>query len=213
MIPIEKNRQTILNLLEETERDGIHDLINWLKTTEFFVSPASTRFHLCVKGGLAQHSLNVYDTFRLLNHYYYRETLTIPSVTIPPLLHDICKHDMYIWRGTQYGYRYVDEPPHGARSVELIKQFIELSPKEEAMIRWHMGYYHDAAEFNEVKNDLSKEHPEAHLLYFADHIASLFVDKVDNNICPDCGIEMLLESYDKEVWQKRFRCPKCGNLI
>ena len=51
-------------------RPGAASLLNWLLTTDFFEAPASTRFHGAYKGGLVDHSLNVYDC---LNDYLSRE--------------------------------------------------------------------------------------------------------------------------------------------
>ena len=41
-------------------RDGSDMLLRWLEDSDFFVAPASTKFHGCHEGGLLQHSLNVY---------------------------------------------------------------------------------------------------------------------------------------------------------
>jgi len=51
--------------------------------------------------------------------------------------------------------------------------------------------------YREIDNELDKMKDEV---------------KKDNN-CPNCGTEMMLESYGAEKWQQRFRCPNCGNLI
>jgi 23S rRNA maturation-related 3'-5' exoribonuclease YhaM len=185
MIPeeqIEANKEEINELLQNLNRKGINDLVVWLNSTEFFIAPASTIHHLNVPGGLAQHSLNVYEVFKLLNRNYYREMLPTSTINITTLLHDVCKYDLYTLIDGVYNYRYKDKQPHGARSVAIIKNYIELTEKEEAMIRWHMGHYTDVEEFNIVKNALSKEHPEAHLLYFADHIASLFIDEQEEEL-------------------------------
>ena len=37
------------------------NLLNWIEQTDFFEAPASSMYHLNVKGGLCKHSLNVYD--------------------------------------------------------------------------------------------------------------------------------------------------------
>ena len=43
-------------------RDGIDNLMDWLENdTDFFTSPASTRYHGSYEGGLVEHSLNVFN--------------------------------------------------------------------------------------------------------------------------------------------------------
>ena len=77
-------------------REGSSDFLEWLESTDFFVAPASTRFHGNHEGGLLQHSLNVYDCLNEevanagLQEVYSAETIAIAS-----LLHDICKVNFY----------------------------------------------------------------------------------------------------------------------
>lgn len=175
---IQQNKERIIELLLSTKREGIEKLIDWLKTTEFFTTPASVSYHLNIKGGLVQHSLNVYDAYRRL-YLMFVQASNIPedTIIITTLLHDLCKFDLYIENSIRgYTYRYPQSPEHGKRSVELVKQFIQLTEKEEMMIHWHMGCYNDFDEFKAISNRLSREHPESHLIYFADHIATLFMD-------------------------------------
>ena len=79
-------------------RDGSDKLLEYLqsKTSDFFEAPASTRFHGAYKGGLVEHSVNVYEcleeylarkrTKELYYMDYSNETIAIVS-----LLHDVCK--------------------------------------------------------------------------------------------------------------------------
>jgi len=46
--------------LSQVVRPGADKLLEWLKSTDFFTAPASTRFHGAYPGGLVKHSLNVY---------------------------------------------------------------------------------------------------------------------------------------------------------
>ena len=52
--------------LLSTKREGMENVIKHLERLGFFVAPASTKFHLNVKGGLMQHSWNVYKTAMML---------------------------------------------------------------------------------------------------------------------------------------------------
>ncbi len=81
---------------DNIKREGADALLAWLKTSDFFTAPASTRFHGSYEGGLLEHSLNVYDCLRWevewadLADKYSPETIAIVS-----LLHDVCKIDFY----------------------------------------------------------------------------------------------------------------------
>lgn len=60
---IEENKKRFLDLVGSIGRDGIKELVEFLEKSDFFTAPASTRFHGSIPGGLAMHSLNVYDMF------------------------------------------------------------------------------------------------------------------------------------------------------
>ena len=48
---------------DNIERDGSEKLLEWLEKSDFFDAPASSRRHSAYKGGLCQHSINVYKRF------------------------------------------------------------------------------------------------------------------------------------------------------
>lgn len=48
------NEARIKELLKNTGREGIDDLISYMKKNGFFTSPCSTRYHLAEEGGLAK---------------------------------------------------------------------------------------------------------------------------------------------------------------
>ena len=79
------------NLLLSTKRENIEKLVQWLDESDFKFAPASTQYHNAFKGGLLQHSINVYNAMHDFGHWL--EFLDIPeeSVIITALLHDICK--------------------------------------------------------------------------------------------------------------------------
>lgn len=133
-------KDTIIDLLVGTEREGIHELINYLIDSGYFESPASTKYHGSHPGGLAEHSHNVLIYFTRLS----REIgLDLPkgSNIIPPLLHDVCKIGKYIPKNGGYEWNKSGTQGHGTLSVERIKQFIDLTELEEQMILYHMGMY------------------------------------------------------------------------
>ena len=46
---------------ENIHRQGAERLLAWLEKSDFFVAPASTKYHGAHEGGLLKHSLNVYE--------------------------------------------------------------------------------------------------------------------------------------------------------
>ncbi|MDE7349167.1 MAG: hydrolase, partial [Clostridia bacterium] len=62
MVDVELNKARFLKIYEENiKREGGDKLLKWLCDSDFFVAPASSKFHNAVVGGLCDHSLNVYD--------------------------------------------------------------------------------------------------------------------------------------------------------
>ena len=63
MLKMETPKERFISLLRSTEAKGIEDLIAWLDDPhcDFFVAPASTRYHCAYEGGLVDHSLAVFD--------------------------------------------------------------------------------------------------------------------------------------------------------
>ena len=99
-IGIEGDKQRIIKLWQEVgvKRDlgGVSDLINFLETSDFFTAPCSTQFHLAVPGGLAQHSLNVYDLLEDKVWRYVNVNVAHDSIVICGLGHDLCKINFYV---------------------------------------------------------------------------------------------------------------------
>lgn len=142
---------------ENIRRRGAEQLLSWLESTDFFTAPASTRFHLCREGGLAEHSIHVFK--RLAQDFCesagnepdYCET-HMETLAICGLLHDVCKANFYKpekksrktgrtlpngkpeWED-YIGYTVEDPFPygHGEKSVYLIADMkaTYLDEKEE----------------------------------------------------------------------------------
>lgn len=143
--------EKIVKLLRSTKRNGIESLIEYLDNKGFFEAPASTRFHGAHPGGLAEHSLRVYEL--LIHNTINRkldETLGSGQKPLPidnntfiiaALLHDICKIGAYV--GTESPYKWNRQQPkgHALLSIARIKKHIKLTELEEMMITYHMGVY------------------------------------------------------------------------
>ena len=77
-------------------RQGSRELLDWITNkTDFFVAPASSKFHNAFEGGLAEHSLNVYKNFKGLLALKGIE-MEEDSIIISSLLHDLCKCNYYV---------------------------------------------------------------------------------------------------------------------
>lgn len=142
---------------ENIGREGSQNLLEWLQKTDFFTTPASTKFHGACECGLVMHSISVYKT--MMEKHFDPDTDNKESFAICALLHDLCKAQFYKvstrnvkndqtgqWEKKPY-YTVEDAFPfgHGEKSVYLIERFMRLKPAEAIAIRWHMGGFDEAA--------------------------------------------------------------------
>ncbi len=181
---------------EHIKRPGADKLMDYLKKSDFFTAPSSTRFHGSHEGGLVEHSVNVYHCLKaylerprvkeLYGMNYSDETIAIVA-----LLHDLCKIDFYtvdyrnkkndagVWEKVPY-YTISDSMPygHGEKSVYIISGFFygdaRLTREEAFAIRYHMGF-----SGIEDKNTIGRAlemYPLAFALNVADMEASYFLE-------------------------------------
>lgn len=89
---------------DHIKRPGADKLLEWLEKTDFFVAPASTRFHLSCEGGLVKHSVHVYERLRELYCNELARNSSGPviltdeeeeTIAVCGLLHDVCKANVY----------------------------------------------------------------------------------------------------------------------
>ncbi len=149
-----KNR--FLSIYKElVTRDGADAFLTWLDESDFFVAPASTRFHGCHEEGLLEHSLNVYDCLKKnVERANLQDTYSPETIAVVSLLHDICKVNYYKKgfrnvKNDETGQWYkkevyeVDEKfpcgEHADKSIIIIQNFMRLEPEEILAIRAHMG--------------------------------------------------------------------------
>lgn len=157
--------------LSQVTRPGADKLLEWLKSTDFFTAPASTRFHGAYPGGLVKHSLNVY--YALLGNFNLRGLYSPQTQAIVVLLHDVCKANYYA--GEYPDYTVKDQMPmgHGEKSVYLVMKHMELTDDEALAIRWHMGAYDDAFRGgSRALNAAMERTPLVLELHYADMIAT-----------------------------------------
>jgi len=174
------NKTQIINLLRSTNRPNIEQVITWLNDEpSFFVAPGAKFHHDNVEGGLAYHSLKVYEL--AINKWEeqsetFKAQYPKESVVISALLHDVCKKDVY----------YIDEQGipqrreenykkgHGLRSVLLLEALgFELTPDERMAIWWHMGKDHEVSQPQYPKEyAIAMADPFCQLIHNADEEAA-----------------------------------------
>ena len=182
---------------ENIKRKGADKLLEFLKKSDFFKAPSSTRFHGAYEGGLVQHSVNVYHCLkdylsRPRTKEMYNMDFSEETIAIVALLHDVCKIDFYAtemrnrkndetgqWEKVPF-YTIKDNVPygHGEKSVYIISGYlygeVRLTRDEAMAIRWHMGF-----SGIEDKNTIGKAlemYPLALALNVADMEASYYLE-------------------------------------
>ena len=182
----EKLKSRVINRREEFTK-----LINFMENeTDYLNSPASTRFHLCRKGGLLEHSVNVAETMLKFRDAISPE-IDEESCIITALIHDLGKAGMpgkpqYLEneptpKQKQYGFPasipfrmneslvYLSVP---VRSLYLAIPHIKLSESEVQAVMYHDGQYVD-----DNKSVATKETPLLLLLQYADTWSTFVIEK------------------------------------
>ena len=197
---MENLKQQFKERLLSTSRDGMENVIKHLERLGFFVAPASTKFHLNIKGGLMQHSWNVCNTALMLREQMIQmkpelaEKLPVESVIIASLLHDVCKSNIYkdaiLNRKNDQGYwekvpgyevDYSSLPlGHGEKSVIMLLTLgLKLTRDEMLAIRWHMTAWELAFHSLEQKSNLQMARDTAPLctiIQAADGLSSALLE-------------------------------------
>ena len=201
-----ENRERFVGILRSTEIDNIESIITYLDELKFFEAPASVRNHYNFPGGLAMHSLNVYDMAMAIRESIIKmrpdleSQLAQESVAITALLHDICKADIYrlvkrrqrneigTWEDIEsYEVDYSDFPVgHGEKSVMmLLRAGLDLEDDEIFAIRWHMGPWDLPAQSIEMDRSYRKaqeKSPLVALIHTADTLAAQILER-DRVMC------------------------------
>lgn len=187
-------REEFLRILQENvQREGVNELVAYLtgKKSQFFTSPASTRYHGAYEGGLCEHSVNVYHALKRFWSSQAKEynlpQVSEESLAIVALLHDICKDSCYklgtrnvkdengTWQKVPT-YTFDDPLPygHGEKSVYVLSGFIKLTREEAFAIRYHMGFSNEDNKSNVGK--VFEMYPLAFALSVADMMATYWVE-------------------------------------
>ena len=205
------DRQALIDRFERemalVARPGVDRLMEYIRKSDFYKAPASTKYHLACPGGLLQHSLNVLDALRGLlswrsdGSWEYRaagkvvDTIPDDSVIMMALLHDICKTHFYgtstrnvknettgRWEKVPF-YTVNDMMPlgHGPKSAMIIKQYTTLTSQEMYAIWHHMGMNGNYENDNAVGKSIEM-YPAVLALQTADMMASRFMEGEKENV-------------------------------
>lgn len=197
---IESVKPTILEMINFIIKDKneANSLIDWMNKTDFWLAPASTKFHGNFKGGLSLHTLMVIKQSllfaRLLMENFYNSpnkdsyNISVEDIFISSLCHDFCKTNFY---GVEYrntkdiNGNWIKQPfykvkaesrnlGHGNESVlillEIMPSLIYKRYVLEAISR-HMGFS-DLSGSEEYNYSNFLQNPLVVLLQLADQTAA-----------------------------------------
>lgn len=203
-IQIENNKDRYLSLINSIKREGFNKdlLCMHLSNSDFFIAPASTKYHSSFKGGLCYHSLCVYDNLcRLVNTYELE--FDEDSLKIVALLHDISKMNyfetvyknkkIYSENGSKSDnngrYDWVQVSDYAVIAQEerflyanreitseyIIRQYCNLSLEESvAILHYTGGMGNDSVK--ESVNAIYERYPLALMLHLADMISCNLIE-------------------------------------
>lgn len=171
--------------------DGSEELLKFLEKTNFFTSPASTKYHCSYKGGLLDHTINVYSNLCKLNKEfntgYSQQTLIKVA-----FCHDFGKIGLYeeydknekidgkwvslrAYRTTDPASRYIAGDV-SFNSYMVASRYIPFND-EEIIALCNYTHLYDPSKFPEINNIISK-YPLTLLLYMADMTATYITESI-----------------------------------
>jgi len=207
-----ENRDRFINLVSSIQRENanLEGLLNWLQNSDFFVAPASHKYHASYKGGLCEHSLHVYDNLKaLVKDFGMEGIISDDTCKIVGLLHDLAKVNFYkldyrnkkVYSETgskrdEQGrfdwvsvkeYTYLDDKErfiygnHETTSEYYIRSFIPLTHIESiAIIHHHGNMSWDSMQDN--IGSVWNAYPLSTLIYIADVEAAFINENTNGNV-------------------------------
>ena len=168
--------------------DRAYKIIEWLRSTDFYRAPASSRYHDCYPSGLLYHTLKVYDNMLELRKASMFVPTSYDSISLVSLCHDWCKiglYEVYLknvkdektgqWNQVEAYKRNVEgiilPLGHGVTSMFLAEKFFRLTPQEALAIRWHMSNYNVAESESFELEEAAEKINLVHMVQFADQLA------------------------------------------
>jgi hypothetical protein len=191
---LEENKARTIDLWQQIDQpfEAIEKFTKWLEGSDYFRAPCSTEYHLCVPGGLAEHSLNVFDLLAE-KAVRYKLDVNISTLIICGLGHDLNKVNFYVpgvrnvknelsgqWVQKRI-YKVEDQAPlgHGEKSVMILQDFFSLSLVEKMAIRFHMGGWSINGDYatQQAFNKACDITPLVALMHSADMIAAHVLER------------------------------------
>ena len=167
----------------------VKKIIDWLEDSQFFTSPASTRYHENFEGGLLLHTLRVVaEIVDIHSLPKFVDKVNLCDAVLVALVHDLCKmgnYESYMrnvknddtgrWEQV-HRYRYVSRKQlplgHGIASAYLANRLFNLSVEEYAAILYHMGLFeHDTDYSVNDMTEAANRYPLVRMLQFADQLS------------------------------------------
>lgn len=161
-------------------------MVNWLRTSDFYVAPASSYYHEAYDGGLIYHTFRVMSNICSLINVPKFVSVDPVSALLVAMIHDwckICRYESYeknvknettgSWEKVKAFRRKDPIVPlgHGETSMYYAMKYIRLSLGEALAVRWHMGEYKcEYTEQNELET-ANMNYPLVYMLQFADRLA------------------------------------------
>ena len=191
------NKNYFIELINSINREGFGEqekasLINWLENkSDFFMAPASTKYHGAYEGGLCQHSLNVYQNILKLASTF-NLAISEDTLKIVALLHDISKanyYEKYMRNIKDDNGKWIQVQEYKTKEAEnrfiygnheqtsefMVHSFIPLTVDESvAILHHHGGLGPDSTQLN--VGIIYDKYPLALLLHTADSFAA-FIDE------------------------------------
>lgn len=159
--------------------------INWLRSNDFYVAPASTKYHDAEPFGLLKHTLKVINKlYELMNMKTFKD-VDCAQATVAAIVHDWCKIDFYegYMRNVKNEEGVWEQVPsfrckgssiplgHGVTSMFIAQKFFKLTTEMALAIRWHMGEYDVSESQSHDLMDANERYPMVLLLQTADRLS------------------------------------------
>lgn len=189
----------------EQNQNRVETFIQWLSGTDFYLAPASNKYHSSYPGGLVKHT--VFVVLRYIELEKPNTPAEVGKIVIAAICHDLCKLNFYkyTWRNvkvycedgdkwdpdgkrfrweSQLSYEIKDGMPfgHGRKSLYMAVGLLGDALTEEvaAAIDGHM--YDKKA--NPKVEEQFMEYPMALMLHMADNLASHLDEGPQGSIVP-----------------------------
>lgn len=190
---IQNNKERFKDLISAIGRlddQQLHTVLTWFENSDFYVAPASVKYHGNYEGGLCEHCLNVYDNLKKLydTFQFQLDEDDQDSLVIVALFHDLAKVNFYKKEikhhkvskpdGSSYwedytGYGYRDDKfvlgNHEENCAYLASTLLPLRLSEySAILNHHGGQGWDSTKSG--PGEMFAKYPIAIYLHMADTI-------------------------------------------